>query len=261
MLRTARLVLVGGGVSYRALFNWTSPAMFAGTLLAGPTFQLIFFVYLGRDLRLAGDTWYVVGNAVLGCSVAGVFGGTMAIANERRYGTLAAVLLSPRARAAVFLGRGLPYVLNGLVISVFVLAVAALLGWGIPLATVPGVLLAMVVGAAACVAFGLTLGAVGLRLRDVWLVSNISAALLLLLTGVNVARPALPAWMRAAGDALPLTHAAEAARAFAAGRAWTAALPAVAEEAAVGTAYALLAVVLMRVFEVESRRRAALDAV
>ncbi len=56
------------------------------------------------------------------------------------------------------------------------------------------------------------LGAVGLRFRDVWLVSNVSVALLLLLTGVNVPAAELPTGMRVAGQFLPITHAAEAAR-------------------------------------------------
>ncbi|MET9928567.1 MULTISPECIES: hypothetical protein [unclassified Streptomyces] len=63
--------------------------------------------------------------------------------------------------------------------------------------------------------------------------------------------------MRAAGDALPLTHAMEAARAPARGGGLDRAL--FAAELLVGAGYALLAVVLLAVFERGSRRRAALD--
>ncbi|MGW1025097.1 ABC transporter permease [Streptomyces sp. NPDC002577] len=258
LIRTARLVVIGGGISYRALFNWTSPSMFVGTLLAGPALQLLFFVYLGRQLGVADDHFYVLGNAVLASSTACVYGGTMAVANERRYGTLGAVLLSPRNRVALWFGRALPYVLNGLVVSVFTLAVAALLlGLRIPGAAVPALVVVLLAAAAACSAFGLALGALGLRFRDVFLVSNVASSLLLLLTGANVPRETLPQWMRAAGEVLPLTHAADAARESAAGQGLDGRL--LGAELAVAAGYVLLAVLLLRFFEYGSRRRATLD--
>src|SRR5687768_5698818 len=138
MSRTARLVVLGGAMAYRALFNWTTPSMFVGTLLASPIFQLFFFVYVGRSLGIADDTFYIVGNAVLAVSVAGVFGGTMAIANERWFGTLDSVLLSPSGRAAIFLGRGLPYVVNGVLVSVVLFVCAAVfLGWRVSSGAAP----------------------------------------------------------------------------------------------------------------------------
>jgi ABC-type multidrug transport system permease subunit len=261
-MRTLRLLTVGGMIAYRALFNWTTPGMFVGTLLAGPVFQLLFFAYLGRQLQVADDRFYIVGNAVLAAQLACVFGGTMAVANERRYGTLGHVLLSPRSRTAVFLGRALPYAGNGLLIAVFTLAVGALLlGLRIPLDALPGLALALAVGSLSCGFFGLTLGALGLRFRDVWVVSNVSVALMLLLTGVNVPVASLPGWMAAAGRFLPITHAAEAARVLAAGDGLSAAWSPIALELLVGLLYAVLAAGLLKIFELESRRSASLDTI
>ena len=48
-----------------------------------------------------------------------VYGMTMAVANERWFGTLGPLLASPANRAAVFLGRGLPVLANGLLVSAF----------------------------------------------------------------------------------------------------------------------------------------------
>jgi ABC-2 type transport system permease protein len=255
-----RLIGTGGVIAYRALFNWTTPAMFIGSLLVGPIFQLLFFAYLGRQLGVADDRFYVVGNAVLAASLSCVFGGTMAVANERRFGTLGHVLLSPRSRTAVFLGRVLPYAGNGLLIAVSTLTVGALLlGLRVPPEALPALLATLAVAALSCGFFGLTLGALGLRFRDVWVVSNVSVALLLLLTGVNVPAAGLPGWMRAVGEGLPITHAVRAARHLAAGDGLAAAGPALAAEAAVGLGYALLAALLLKVFEAESRRRASLD--
>ncbi|WP_328466351.1 ABC transporter permease [Actinoplanes sp. NBC_00393] len=259
-MRTLRLITTGGVLAYRALFNWTSPAMYTGTLLAGPTFQLLFFAYLGRQLQVADDGFFIVGNAVLAASSACVFGGTMAVANERRYGTLGPVLLSPRSRTAIFWGRVLPYAGNGLLIAAFTLTTGTLLlGLRIPPAALPGLALALAAGSLACGFFGLTLGALGLRFRDVFVVSNVAVAVLLLLTGVNVPRGSLPEWMAGVGHVLPITHAAEAARLLAAGRGLGAAAPALLAELLVGAGYALLAAVLLKIFEAESRRRASLE--
>ncbi|XVV14131.1 ABC transporter permease [Actinoplanes sp. CA-131856] len=259
-MKTIRLMTVGGTIAYRALFNWTTPGMFVGTLLVGPLFQLLFFAYLGRQLQVADDRFYIVGNAVLTASLACVFGGTMAVANERRFGTLGHVLLSPRSRTLIFWGRVLPYAGNGLLIAVVTLTVGALLlGLRVPLSALPGLLLAMAIGSLACGFFGLTLGALGLRFRDVWVVSNVAVALLLLLTGVNVPASGLPGWMVTVGQWLPITHAASAARSFAAGDGFAAAAPALGRELLVGALYAAAAVILLKIFETESRRRASLD--
>jgi ABC-2 type transport system permease protein len=255
-----RLVGVGGVIAYRALFNWTTPAMFVGTLLVGPVFQLLFFAFLGRQLAVGSDHFYIVGNAVLAASGACVFGGVMAVSNERRFGTLGHVLLSPRSRTAVFLGRALPYAANGLLIAATTLLGGTLvLGLRVPASALPGLLLAFAVASIACAFFGLALGAIGLRFRDVWLVSNVAVALLLLFTGVNVPATGLPAWIRGVGSFLPITHAAEAARRLVAGSPISAALGPLAAELAVGVGYAVLAAVLLKIFEAESRRRASLD--
>lgn len=259
-MKTLRLLGVGGVIAYRALFNWTTPGMFIGTLLIGPLFQLLFFAYLGRQLQVADDRFYIVGNAVLAASLSCVFGGTMAVANERRYGTLGHVLLSPRSRTAVFLGRALPYAGNGLLIAACTLTGGALLlGLRIPLGALPGLALTLAVGSLSCGFFGLTLGALGLRFRDVFVISNVSVALLLLLTGVNVPADRLPGWMAALGQCLPITHAAEAARRLAAGRS-DIATP-LLTEAVVGLTWAVLAALLLKLFEFESRRTASLDLI
>ncbi|WNF27834.1 ABC transporter permease [Streptomyces sp. C11-1] len=256
-LRTLRRLVVGA-ISYRALFNWTTPPMFIGTLLVGSLLQLRCFVFLGRQLQVADDHFYLLGNTVLAASTACFHGGTMALSNECRYGTLGAVLLSPRHRAPLWIGRALPYVLYGLLISVFTLSAASLLlGLRIPVGALPGLGAVLVAAAAGCSAFGLALGALGLHFRDVFLVSNVAGSLLFLLTGANVPREVLPGWMRATGDVLPLTHAVEAARALAAGGRLNGGL--LGTELLVGAGYGLLAVLLPAAFERGSRRRATLD--
>ncbi|MET9932084.1 MULTISPECIES: hypothetical protein [unclassified Streptomyces] len=147
-LTAARLVGVGGSLSYRALFHWAAPPMFVRTLLVGPLLQVFFFVHLGREPGVADDRFHLVGNAVLAASASCVCGGATTVANERRYGTLGAVLLSPRHRIPLRAGRALPYVLNGLFVSAFVLAAATLVpGPAVPAGALPGLALVLLVAA------------------------------------------------------------------------------------------------------------------
>jgi ABC-2 type transport system permease protein len=88
------------------------------------------------------DAFFIVGNAVQVCGMSCVYGMTMAVANERWFGTLGPLLASPANRAAVFLGRGVPVFANGLLVSAFGFAVGAvLLGFRPPLHSLPALLL------------------------------------------------------------------------------------------------------------------------
>jgi ABC-2 type transport system permease protein len=261
-MSTLRLLTVGGVLAYRALFNWTTPAMYVGTLLAYPVAQLLFFAYLGRQLGVADDRFFLIGNAVLGASLAGVFGGTMALANERRYATLGMVLLSPRNRVVLFLGRALPYAGNGLLIAVFTLTVGALLlGVTIPLETLPGLLAVLALGSLSCAFFGLTLGALGLRFRDVFTISNLAATILILVSGANVPRASLPGWLQAVGEVLPTTHVIEAGHRLTNGESLASLGPVLLREVFVLVGYAVTAALLLRFFESRGRRHGELDTV
>jgi ABC-2 type transport system permease protein len=252
-----RLCVVGGRISYKALFNWTSPLMYIPTLLISPLLGTLFFAYLGRYAGGRDDTFYVLGNGLLAVAGPCVFGGMMALANERRYQTLGAVLGTPAPRGAILVGRALPYVANGVFTATVVTAVAcALLRVSIRLAEVPALLMAAVAAAAACTAFGLALGAIGMRVRDVWVISNTVWVSLWLVSGANVPRSSLPGWLDAVGGALPISHAIDAARAVAHRDPY---LGLVVRELAVGVCWSLGAAALFRVFERSGRRHAALD--
>jgi len=68
-----------------------------------------------------------------------------------------------------------------------------------------------------CTGLGLTNAALGLRVRETAVLSNVLFGVLLIFCGVNVSLDALPDWMAAVGSWLPLTHAIQAARELAAG--------------------------------------------
>lgn len=262
LLRHLRGGFVGAAITYRALFNWTHPFMYTTTLLLSPLFQLLLFAYIGRLTGVESDSYFVVGNSILACSIACIFGGTMAIANERRYRTLGPILASPANRGVMFLSRGLPYIVHGLGAALFILAAGALLlGFRMPLARLPLLVAVIVLASASCSAFGLTLGSLGLRFRDVFIVSNLAENLLLIVSGANVPRELLPSWLQVIGSGLPLTHAIAAARLIADGASLDKVWMQVVGEACVLAAYVAAALLLMKLFEHASRRRGVLDAI
>ncbi len=260
MTAAARVFFFGGLTSYRALFNWLRPAYYFPTMLAGPMFQLLFFAYLGRFAGAESDAFYVVGNAVQISAMAGVFGMAITIGGERWTQTLGPLLATPASRIAIFLGRALPNLAQGLIVSAFGFVMGRLLlDFDPPLSSVPSLAAIVVVTTTSCTAFGLVVGALGLRLRDSFMVANPAYFLMLLLCGVNVDVNVLPGWLEAVSRSLPLTHGIEAAREVAGGATLSSVRGLVATEAGIAVVYATAAYFLLRFFEEESRRRATLD--
>jgi ABC-2 type transport system permease protein len=256
-----RIFFVGGLISFRALFNWIKPSMYIPTMLGSPLFQILFFTYLGRYARTGhDDAFYVVGNAIQVCSMSSVYGMTMAVANERQFGTLGPLLASPANRLAVFLGRGVPVLANGLVISAFGFLVGVvLLHFRPPTSSLPALVLVVVVTTVSCTAFGMVLGSIGLYGKDFFFVANLAYFLMLLLCGVNVPLDVLPGWLSTIGRCLPLTHGIVAARRIADGSGLSSVSGLVLTELGIAAAWAAAGYLLFRFLEDASRRRAVLD--
>jgi ABC-2 type transport system permease protein len=256
-----RVFFVGGLIAYRGLFNWVSPWLYIPTMLGSPLFQILFFAYLGRFSGLEDDSFFVVGNAVQVCAMSAVYGATMAIANERWFGTLSPLLATPASRVAVFLGRALPFIANGVFVSAFGFAVGwAFLDFEPAAGSLLPLALVVLVTTSSCTAFGLVLGSIGLRARDVFFAANLAYFLMLLFCGVNIPLESLPGWMEAVGRALPLSHGIAAAREVAQGESLGSVSGLLWTEAGIGTVYAAAAYALFRLFEGESRRRASLES-
>ena len=189
-------------------------------MLGSPLFQILFFTYLGRYAHAgSGDAFFVVGNAVQVCAMSSVYGMTMAVANERWFGTLGPLLASPANRLAVFLGRGVPVLANGLVVSAFGFLVGVVF-----LDFRPGSDVAA--GARArrrrddrsrARRSGCCSARSACAAKDFFFVANLAYFLMLLFCGVNIPLDVLPGWMAAIGRCLPLTHGIAAAREVAAG--------------------------------------------
>lgn len=255
-----RIFFIGGWTSYRALFGWLSPWILIPTFIIEPIFQILFFAYVGRDAGVGDDSFFLIGNAIQFASIPCLFAMGNTIGGERYSQTLGLLLVSPARRVPLFLGRALPVILNGLLCSLLALGLGALiLHVTLPLESLPLLALVVAVSAFACTGLGLVTAALALRVRETAVLSNLVMGVLLIFCGVNVALSALPGWMASVGRLLPLTHGIEAARSLVAGQGWSDINGLVVDEAVIGVVYLLIGLVMLKWFEVESRRSATLD--
>lgn len=248
------------GYSYRALLGWLTPLDYAITMFFEPAAQLVFFVYLGR-FGTEEPSFYIVGNAIRLMSFSALFGATSVILNERRQGTLSALLATPTPVAWTFFSRSLLQGLSGLITGVFALSLGVLL-FSLDLsAAAPGwTVLAMVLTALSLSGLGLFLANLGLVGTDPSLSLNIAFYALIVVTGANVPLDDLPASLAAVGRALPMTHGLEAVRLTLTGET-AGVLPLLVREVATGALYAFGAILLFRFAEQHARRSGTLDLV
>lgn len=256
-----RVFLVGGLTSYRALFNWISPWIFIPHTIGYPVFEILFFAYLGRFADVQSDEFFLIGNAFMGIAVTGFFGMSSAIAGERRSQTLPTLLASPANRLALFLGRALPSILTGIVVAAIAFTICAvILDVSFSGAELRAIAVAAAASSFACTAFGLCLGSLGFRGRNVSLFADMVCGSMLLVSGANVPLDRLPGWLQAISKVIPLTHGIEAARKLGDGAALADVSGLLGTEVAIGAAYLVAGLLLLRFFEYEGRRSATLEA-
>jgi ABC-2 type transport system permease protein len=261
-MTSLRIFFIGGVTSYRALFNWLSLWIFIPTFLIAPLFQILLFTYIGRTARLESDEFYVIGNALQYAALPCVFAMTNTIVGERYQQTLGMILVTPAKRVPLFLGRSLPVIANGFLVSAFALAVgAALLGIHIAAGSVAPLALVIAIASFSCTGLGLITGAIGFRVRETALLSNVMFGFLLVFCGVNVPLDDLPGWMSTVAQGMPLTHAIEAARRVADGASLGAVSGLLGAELLIGAIYVVLGIALLRLFELHGRRYATLERV
>jgi ABC-2 type transport system permease protein len=255
-----RIFFIGGLTAYRGLINWLSPWIFFPTLVIAPIFQILLFVYIGRNAGVQSDEFYVIGNAVQYASIPCLFAMTNAIAGERSQQTLAYILVTPAGRLPLFLGRALPVIANSMFVAAFSLLVSGLiLGINVPVSAWPAIALVIFVSTFSCTGLGLICAGIGLRVRETAVLNNVIFGLLLIFTGANLRIDLLPGWMQAISYRVPLTHGIEAARHVADGASLGTVSGLLVREAVIGAAYTFLGYQLLLFMERASRKRASLQ--
>jgi ABC-2 type transport system permease protein len=257
-----RIFFIGGLISYRALFNWLSPWILVPTFLVGPITQILLFAYLGRSAGIGSDEFFVIGNALQYAAIPCLFAMGNTIADERRQMTLGIILSTPAPRIPLFLGRAVPVIANGFVVSLFALVVGGLIfSIDVPVAAMAPIIGVTAVCAFSCTGLGLVGAAMSLRVRETAVLANVIFGVLLVFCGVNVPLDQLPGWMAAVADWLPLTHGIGAARELADGASVASVLDAVLIEVVVGVVYLGIGMASLSYLEWESRRRATLEMI
>jgi ABC-2 type transport system permease protein len=261
-MTTLRVLVIGGLMSYRAMFNWLSPWILIPSMIVSPICQILLFAYIGRSADVGSDEFYVIGNALNYAAIPCLFAMSATIEGEREGHTLSVVLTTPAARIPLFVGRALPVVLNGWgVAMVGVLFGVLVLDVQVPAPSWPSLLLVVAVASASCTGLGLAMGAVALRVREGAVLGNVLFCILLVFSGVAVAVEDLPSWMASISSWLPLTHAIQAARMVADGGALGDVAGLVGHELLIGMLYAVLGLAMLRWLEEQSRRHATLERV
>jgi ABC-2 type transport system permease protein len=256
----ARIFLVGGVTSFRALWYWLTPWIYIPTMLVAPIFQILLFAYIGRSAHLRSDEFYLIGNALQYASIPCLFAMGQMVSGERYQQTLGAILVSPAARIPLFLGRSLPVIVNGAFVAAFSLAVGSLiLGVHLPASSLAPLALVVLVASFSCTGLGFVNAAGSLRIRENAVLSNLIFGFLLIFTGANVPLDSLPGWMSTAAQGMPFTHAIAAARKLAAGAGLGDVGNLVGAELLVGAIYGLAGYGLLRWFELQGRRHASLE--
>jgi ABC-2 type transport system permease protein len=260
LVSNARLFLVGGLTSYRALFGFLSPAVFIPSLMVAPVFQVLLFAYIGRSAGVASDEFFLVGNAIQYAAVPCIFAMTQIVSEERFWQTLGPILVTPAPRLPLFVGRALPVVVNAFGVCAFTFVVGAwLLDVEIPRDSIAAIALVTLTAAYSCTGLGLFIAAIGLIVRETAVLSNVVFGLLLIFTGANIPEERTPAWMDAIGSLLPFTHAIDAARRLADGAALADVAGLVWRELAVGSVFLAAGYASLLALEHASRRFATLE--
>jgi len=249
-------------MAYRALFEWQSPLVFISVMLATPFFQIIFFTSFGPAFSHLRPSFFAAGNALQVSAMAGVYGVSQTIANERLFGAINNIFVSPANRLALYLGRSLPHAVIGALTSAAGLAMAVLLT---DLTLTPSrwaaLALLLAVTTASCTAIGLILGALGLIGRDTTITANVAYLGILLLSGAAVPASRLPAIIAAAARGIPMTNGVRAFRWLLSHGPDARFYELVLWEALVGTCWVVATILLLQWIEKRARRMGTLDIV
>jgi ABC-2 type transport system permease protein len=165
-------------------------------------------IVIHRQYNPAGETAFNIVPGLLGVilTMTLIMITSVALTRERERGTIEALLSTPVTPIEVMIGKTTPYVLVG-VIQTAIVVFAARIVFGIPFAGDP---VAFAVAVAMFILTNLTLG---------YLISTVARTQMqamqmtffiflpsLLLSGFMFPFAAMPAWARALGEGLPITH-------------------------------------------------------
>jgi ABC-2 type transport system permease protein len=211
-----RHAAIAGFEDLRSLYSWKTWT--TGWLLR-MVCQVVFYSLLGR---LIGDDaqvhYLVIGNAVMLCATTVIFV-VQSTTWERFAGTLPLLVAAPASPLVVLFGRSVQWLPDALATSLTaLLIVGPIFGLPLPMPRALLVIPLLVLVTLSTYMMGAVFGSLVLRWTKARnLVSNVVAALMMAVCGVNVPVSVFPAWVQAVAGVLPLTHGLRAVRGVLAG--------------------------------------------
>jgi ABC-2 type transport system permease protein len=248
--------------AFKALFSWLRPEMWLTQLLVLPLFQMAFFVYVARFVNptITNVAFIAVGNAMQVASFSSIFAVCNLTSEEKWQGTLTPLIATPANRFALFFGRALFQIFNGIAtIAVGFFYANSLFGVDMSRTDFLALTLVILVTSLTMTGFGLMLGSVGLFMRTAMIIANIFLFIGLLICGVNFPVSDLPIWLQPVSYAIPMTYGTMAARAAVQGASILNLTPVLLQEIAVGIGSILVGYILFIWFEVLARRKGTLE--
>jgi ABC-2 type transport system permease protein len=243
-VEVARQSVIFAVAEMRATYTWWTYLF--GWLLR-LLLQTIFFSLAAGYLGTQETRQYaLVGNAiVLGCLQSMIV--VLMMATERSTGTLPLLAMAPTSHVPIYIGRGLHWMVSGMLSSVVALAVLPpLLGVSLPWPRAALVLPLIPLICVTSYCYGCVLGAIGLRhMGVIWLLLNLGYLPIMAFCGVNVPVSFWPWPLRVIAEILPVTHGLMAIRAILAGSPAGPVLGEVGLEAAVGIGWLCVACVAL----------------
>jgi len=258
-----RLFWQGTLLSYIALFAWLRPMTYLASKVVMPLAQILFFTFLGTFATGRDNaSFYIIGNALQITAISGIYGVTMSIGGDRWNGTLPYLFGTPANRLMMFVGRALIHVIDGMLgVVVGFLWGVVLLGLDLSQANLWLLGLTILVTTFSTSGLGLMMGCLSLITLNVMFINNSVYFLLLIFSGANVPLDALPGWMLAVAQGLPLTRGITAARMLIAGGSLVEVTPLLVGEFLIGCLYGFLGYQMFRWFEIQAKRRGSLETV
>jgi ABC-2 type transport system permease protein len=211
-----RHAAIAGFEDLRSLYSWKTWT--TGWLLR-MVCQVVFYSLLGR---LIGDDaqvhYLVIGNAVMLCATTVIFV-VQSTTWERFAGTLPLLVAAPASPLVVLFGRSVQWIPDALATSLTaLLIVGPIFGLPLPMPRALLVIPLLVLVTLSTYMMGAVFGSLVLRWTEARnLVSNVVAALMMAVCGVNVPVSVFPAWVQTVAGVLPLTHGLRAVRGVLAG--------------------------------------------
>jgi ABC-2 type transport system permease protein len=248
-------------LSYKSLYGFLDPKIYFFVKIVTPIMQLIFFVLLAGYVNNSQDvTPWVLGNCFLLSMYNSLFGVGTIMENERDFGTLSLIVISPTNNFLILVGRAFVHIFDA-TFTVIIGLISGYLLFDVNFENTNFLILiiCIVITMFSAMGIGLFIGSTGLITSDINLVLNTSVFILMIFTGALFPLSNLPVFLSDLPYFLPLTRGIEASKLIVNGELSNQVTIILVKEFLVGIIYMVLGYLLLQYFDKKSRKNATLD--